>query len=747
MQRWLSLKLVFHVWLAVSTLAWAQTCPLPTLPEVTAAVEVAVGDGTAASCTQAALQAALDTPADQGTVRVTFNCGAAPHTIALTGQLTLERGGTNNVLTILDAPVDAAGAPLITLDGQGNTRILRAGQRADVLVRNIRFVNGATSGSNLEASGAALSAGLRARTYVQNSIFENNHALGNSEVGGALYSRGGQGALTVVTDSQFRNNRGNIGGAINNLLTDLYVVDSTFESNRAEGDIAYGGAIYTDGGASDGGANLGQNNGVVSICQSRFEDNEARGQGGAAFLFVYGNQQQNQTDRIEVRSSLFRNNRITGTGSDGFDGLGGGLRSGNGTTLIEDSSFIGNRAGQQGGGLWLGENANYPTTIRNVTFYENRAQRETNGNGGLAGAAFLGNGDVTLTNVTVASNYAGFQGGAFWGGSGATLRNSIVANNIANNDGNNWDIQHNCPVQMQGSNNLEFPDINANSNQSVTCTAGITIADPQLGTLSGDVPALTLLETSPAIDAAANCPAEDQLGQTRVGTCDIGAFEFQGNVALTISGIPEPTVSVGSSYSFVPTVTPDTGTLTFSITNEPTWATFDTSTGELSGTPSEVSVTTGIEISVSDGTNSASLVPFDITVAEVSGTLTFSVGAASPETTDPVAGADNVPVLQLVVAASGGTATLTTLSFALDSDGDLASINLASINLASIEAIKLFQDLNANGQVDDGEPQLASVGIVSIDTFTSPFTLTLENPLELPADTSETLLVVYDLAE
>ena len=122
-------------------------------------------------------------------------------------------------------------------------------------------------------------------------------------------------------------------------------------------------------------------------------------------------------------------------------------------------------------------------------------------------------------------------------------------------------------------------------------------------------------------------------------------------------------------------------------------------------------------------------------------------GQLVPATIDPVAGADNVPVLQLVVAASGGTATLTTLSFALDSDGDLASINLASINLASIEAIKLFQDLNANGQVDDGEPQLASVGIVSINTFTSPFTLTLENPLELPADTSETLLVVYDLAE
>lgn len=636
--------------LLAAALAWAQTCPLPALPDPAGAFEVVVGNGAAASCTQAALQTALDTPADRGTVRITFDCGDAPHTIALSGQLGLNRGGAANTLTIIDAPTDAAGAPLITLNGRGNTRILRAGQRSDLFVSNLRFVDGATSGSNLEASGAALYGGLRATTYVRNSVFENNRALGTGEVGGALYSRGGRGALTVVVDSRFNNNRGNIGGAINSLLSDLYVVGSDFSGNRAEGNIAYGGAIYTDGGASDGGADLGRNSGVVSICESRFEDNEARGQGGAAFVYVYGNTQNDQSDRIEVRSSLFRNNRVTGIGSDGFDGLGGGLRSGNGTTLIENSSFVGNRAGRQGGGLWLGENTTYTTTLRNVTFYDNRAQTASNGNGGLGGAAFLGNGEVNLTNLTIAENYAGFQGGAFWGGSGATLRNSIVANNIANNDGNSWDIHHNCPVQLSGSNNLEFPAINPNSNQSVTCTAGITVAEPQLGALTGNIPALALLASSPAIDAGADCPPTDQLGRARVGACDLGAFEFRAAGPLTLS---------------------------------------------------------------------------------------FSLGAASPTNITPLPGGRNTPALQ-VVATANDDVTLSSLSFELVRDA------LDDDDIAVVRTIRLFHDLNANGRVDDGEPQLASAG-VSAALFTSPFTLTLDSPLALSAGNSATLLVVYDL--
>src|SRR5690606_31659378 len=53
-----------------------------------------------------------------------------------------------------------------------------------------------------------------------------------------------------------------------------------------------------------------------------------------------------------------------------------------------------------------------------------------------------------------------------------------------------------------------------------------------------------------------------------------------------ISGTPEISVHQDSPYSFVPTVVDvDGDALTFSIQNKPDWADFDTTTGELSGTP------------------------------------------------------------------------------------------------------------------------------------------------------------------
>ena len=89
------------------------------------------------------------------------------------------------------------------------------------------------------------------------------------------------------------------------------------------------------------------------------------------------------------------------------------------------------------------------------------------------------------------------------------------------------------------------------------------------------------------------------------------------NAAPTISGTPTTSVTVGQAYSFTPTASdPEGQTLTFSITNKPSWASFNPSTGRLSGTPAagNVGTTSNIVISVSDGTASASLPAFSITV-------------------------------------------------------------------------------------------------------------------------------------
>ncbi len=90
------------------------------------------------------------------------------------------------------------------------------------------------------------------------------------------------------------------------------------------------------------------------------------------------------------------------------------------------------------------------------------------------------------------------------------------------------------------------------------------------------------------------------------------------NDTPTISGTPATSLDQDTTYSFVPTASDiDAGdTLTFSISNKPDWASFDTATGALTGTPagSDTGTTSGIVISVSDGTTSTSLAAFDLEV-------------------------------------------------------------------------------------------------------------------------------------
>jgi hypothetical protein len=121
-------------------------------------------------------------------------------------------------------------------------------------------------------------------------------------------------------------------------------------------------------------------------------------------------------------------------------------------------------------------------------------------------------------------------------------------------------------------------------------------------------------------------------------SASLPAFSITVNAASspppTISGTPGTSVTAGSAYSFTPTTTDPSGKpLTFSITGQPNWATFSTSTGQLSGKPQTAGSYSNIVISVSDGTNSASLAGFSITVNPV-------IVAGAPEIlyTDIVAG-------------------------------------------------------------------------------------------------------------
>ena len=109
------------------------------------------------------------------------------------------------------------------------------------------------------------------------------------------------------------------------------------------------------------------------------------------------------------------------------------------------------------------------------------------------------------------------------------------------------------------------------------------------------------------------------------------SFEIEVEVANrppVISGSPATSIVEGQSYSFIPTASdPDGDPLTFSVTNRPPWAAFNTATGRLSGTPGAGAVGDypNIQIRVSDGLLQASLAAFSIDVQEsANGTATMS---------------------------------------------------------------------------------------------------------------------------
>ncbi len=135
-------------------------------------------------------------------------------------------------------------------------------------------------------------------------------------------------------------------------------------------------------------------------------------------------------------------------------------------------------------------------------------------------------------------------------------------------------------------------------------------------------------------------------------TASLPAFNItvsDANRAPSISGTPSTNAAEGAGYSFVPQASdPDGDNLSFSIANKPSWASFSTSTGALSGTPGydSAGTTSDIRISVSDGSASASLQAFNITVSDsnrapsISGTPSTNAAEGAgysfvPQASDP----------------------------------------------------------------------------------------------------------------
>ena len=149
------------------------------------------------------------------------------------------------------------------------------------------------------------------------------------------------------------------------------------------------------------------------------------------------------------------------------------------------------------------------------------------------------------------------------------------------------------------------------------------------------------------------------------------------NATPTITGQPATAVNTGAAYSFTPSASDSIGApLTFSVQNKPAWASFNTSTGQLSGSPTATYAGSyaNIIISASDGVASASLPAFSVVVTQVSN------GTATVNWTPPLDNTDGSVITNLV----GYKIHYGTSSTNLSQTVQIANVGLTSYMLSNL---------------------------------------------------------------
>lgn len=462
----------------------AQTCTPSVQPVDTSTPKTVVGTGTPASCTEAALDAAV---AAGGIV--TFDCGSAPTTITVTAE----------VPVTADTTID--GGNLVTLSGGQKTRIMHIKSAWNVAtplltVQNLAFTDGYTTDvpdtTSTTEGGAAIFEDGGSLTVIHCTFTDNQCATSGEDVSGGAINGQGVGTL-IVQDSTFTGNIGSNGGAIGTQDETVTVVNSTFVGNSATGTGGNPGNGGDGGAMSYDGANV-----PWTMCGDTFSKNQANAAGGAIFRVAYSD------EPVNIDRCVF-----DGNGVDPTSGNAGGVYL-EYATITMTGTTISNNTANFGGGIWIGHDA--IAKITNDTIAGNTANM-----GG--GVWFAGGVTGTLLNVTVANNAGNGMAG---GDTGVTLQNTLVAGNTKGT----MEGEVSCDQTHTGAGaNMEYP-----GDSNSPCTSSVIVADPQLGPLQdngGPTETMAPAAGSPAIGKGSACPANDQTGAPRKTACTLGAFEVQ----------------------------------------------------------------------------------------------------------------------------------------------------------------------------------------------------------------------------
>ena len=506
-----------------------------------------VGDGTEASCTEAALDAAL---ADGGFV--SFNCGAATKAIVLSFTK-----GVSSATTI-----DGGGT--VSLSGGNAISHFQVFAEATLTLLNLTLTRGLGSNGAIENFGTLVTD--KARIELCNASASGGAIMnygsveltdtvitGNSAAvsGGGIDNDGGTVTFVggEISDNDLTGSTGDeSGGGIRNAGGTLSVSGTTISGNFAR----QGGGIYNDGALtlenvtfdantvtfdpppSSGGA-LYHAGGTGEISGSSFKANTAKAGYGGGILNL---------GTLTITSSSFTEN----------EGLYGGAIVSSGTLNLSDSSVYANTGtyaglfNRQGAGTLTATN----TTISG------------NVNSPIGGSAVRAEGGtVTLSFVTVADNGVGALS-TYPYADEIQIKSSIISNSEGNCSG-------------FGVTSLGF-NVSSDGSCALAASGDLNDTDPLLSPL-GDHggPTLTHLPAvnSPAIDAGQCAPGitTDQRGQSRPQGegCDAGAVErITGPASTTTTTLGATTTTVPQTTTTVPATTTTLATSTTTLPSSTT---------------------------------------------------------------------------------------------------------------------------------------------------------------------------------
>jgi hypothetical protein len=242
-----------------------------------------------------------------GSLRAAINAAEAN---AGADEIAFDDGVSGAVTLASTLPIitDAAGLTIdggggITVSGNNAVQIFMVGEGADLTLRNLIISDGAAvQGSAIFNEGGTLE--------VSNSTISDNHA---DDYGGGIFNAPG-GTVEVINSTISDNTAADIGGGIRSFGT-LKVINSTISGNDAD---------FAGGGSDNDG-------GTLEVINSTISDNNASLDGGA----ING-----------IGTSTIINSTISGNSASFGGGISGGATVTLQGTIVANSEFGGNCAGQ-----------------------------------------------------------------------------------------------------------------------------------------------------------------------------------------------------------------------------------------------------------------------------------------------------------------------------------------------------------------------------------------------------------------